>query len=359
MSTDFTEVYRSLDPLAPLEPDSELYVERPDNPMDRLALDLRLSDRPRHYLLAGHRGTGKTTELRRLSYALGRDREVVTVDVGESTKLATADSEEILSEALRRSYYRRNQDVKDLVSVQSVDQWTRKLTGYGSQTGRDLLHEALSGGGRPILVVLDGLERFERDEDILRVLTRPTPVHGWPVSVICTIPLSLYLSDVLGEYARYFDRSIFLPGIAPFNRNGTISDYGVQSLASIVHRRVGKRAFTPEALQVVATSSAGIHRELLQLAQRACVVAALEGATEISVAHAEAAIAEQRNEYSVVVRSSDYLVLKDVRRLQQLQAGAKTARLLRNQLIVAYANGTTWFDIHPILGPLLGPEEAS
>ncbi len=330
MSTDLTEVYRSLDPLSPLEPGSDLYVERPDNPMDRVAVDLKLSDRSRHYLLVGHRGTGKTTELQRLTHALAGDREILMVDVGEAAEPATADPEMTLAEAVQSSLAR-----KYAADPPGTAEMLRSLSDRGIS-----------------IVVFDGLERFQHDEDVLRALTRPTPVYAWPLSVICTIPLSLYLSEDLGEHTRHFDRAMFLPGIATFSRDGEPDDRGMEELASIIRCRAGEGTFQHEALRALVLHSAGIHRELLQLAQRACVVAALEGAARVSRAHAEAAIAEQRNEYSIVLRTRDYPLLEDVMESKQLRGGDDAARLIRNQLIVAYANGTTWFDVHPILRPL-------
>ncbi len=353
MSIDLTEVYRSLDPLAPLEPDSELYVERSDNPMDRVAVELKLSDRPKHYLLAGHRGTGKTTELRRLAHALAGDREVFMVDVGEASELADG-SESVLADALALSLNRSieprapgmNPHAPATSPLRLASEWLgalprRHLPRRHLPRAAETLRNA-SDSGIPIVVVFDGLERFQRDEDILRALSRPAPVYAWPMSVICTLPLSLYLSRDLGEYARHFERAIFLPGIA--------DDRG---FASIIRRRAGEGAFEPPALRTLVRHSAGIHRELLQLAQRACVVAALGGAARVSLAHAEAAVAEQRNEYSIVLRTRDYPLLAEVMETKQLRGGDDIARLIRNQLIVAYANGTTWFDVHPILRPLL------
>jgi AAA domain len=339
MSADLREVYRALDPLSPLDPGSGLYVERPDNPMERVAVELELSDRPRHHLLVGHRGTGKTTELRRLANALAGKRDVLMVDVGEAANLTRKDFEEILLAAVRSSL-----DQQPLKHYHEILDWLQSR-------GRAGEARAI-----PIVVVFDGLERFQRDEDVLRALLTDfpdfPPVYAWPMSVICTIPLSLHLSH-FEDYARHFDRTIFLPGISASGRNGDYNELGTRVLASIIVQRAGIDTFDPEAAGLLIRNSAGIHRELLQLAQRACVLAALGGAVRVTQAHAEAAIAEQSNEYSIMLRTGDYPVLADIMETKQLPGGSDVARLIRNQLIVAYANGTTWFDVHPILRPLL------
>ncbi len=329
---DLTQAYRALDPLAPLKPGSKFYVPRPDNPMDRLGVDLMLSRRPRHYLVAGHRGTGKTTELRRLVHALQGKKEVAYVDAGWVAASSGSHEKGLLATAI-----------------------AEQLELRADSSAADVFEYLFSRGtGKPPkLVILDGLERLAGDEDVMRALNDPGPVHAWPVSVICTIPLSLFLSSSFGEHARLFDRSIFLPGITVSDREGVPNQHGVEALGSIIRRRSGEHTFSPEAFCDLALQSAGIHRELLQLAQRACVVAALEGVSQVKHEHALAAIAEQRNEYSVVLRTNDFPILQALMHSKNLPGGSDTSRLIRNQLIVAYANGTTWFDVHPILRPLI------
>ena len=75
MAADLKRVYRAFDPAPLSEADSDLYV-----PLDevrgssglvtRLTKTIRLSDKPTFQLLAGHIGSGKSTELRRVQAEL-------------------------------------------------------------------------------------------------------------------------------------------------------------------------------------------------------------------------------------------------------------------------------------------------
>jgi hypothetical protein len=51
----------------------EFYVRREDSPVDTLVNLLAMDDDPAKYLVAGHRGGGKTTELRRLERKCAHD----------------------------------------------------------------------------------------------------------------------------------------------------------------------------------------------------------------------------------------------------------------------------------------------
>jgi|GEM_PF-1768274 len=97
-SPDFQSLFRALDLERPLNPDdptdAALYV--PDmhkadgiNPVDRLQAAIEMSDRPGTWLFTGHRGVGKSTELRRMAAQLRRQGHLVVVaDMGEYLNLA-------------------------------------------------------------------------------------------------------------------------------------------------------------------------------------------------------------------------------------------------------------------------------
>jgi hypothetical protein len=75
-------VYQVFKPDEPLmnEDLAEFYVQREGSPVDSLMNLLALEDTPAKFLLAGHRGGGKTTELRRLEQQCTSEYTVVWVD---------------------------------------------------------------------------------------------------------------------------------------------------------------------------------------------------------------------------------------------------------------------------------------
>lgn len=56
------------------------YVSRDNSPVDKLVSLLEIEDDPAKFLLAGHRGGGKTTELRRLEQKLADKFAVIWID---------------------------------------------------------------------------------------------------------------------------------------------------------------------------------------------------------------------------------------------------------------------------------------
>ena len=75
-------VYRLFKPDEPLmnQELQDFYVRREDSPVNSLVNLLALEDEAAKFLLAGHRGGGKTTELKRLEQQCWADYTVVWVD---------------------------------------------------------------------------------------------------------------------------------------------------------------------------------------------------------------------------------------------------------------------------------------
>lgn len=98
MTTNFESLFRSLDFERPLNvdniDDAKLYVEGMHSvngvsPVDELRTNIAMSERPGTWLFTGHRGVGKSTELRRMAADLRMQGHLVIVaDMGEYLNLA-------------------------------------------------------------------------------------------------------------------------------------------------------------------------------------------------------------------------------------------------------------------------------
>ena len=64
------QLFKPEEALSTPEDLTNFYVQRDNSPVDKLVSLLAMEDYPANFLLAGHRGGGKTTELRRLQQCL-------------------------------------------------------------------------------------------------------------------------------------------------------------------------------------------------------------------------------------------------------------------------------------------------
>ena len=74
------QLFKPEEALSTPEDLTNFYVQRDNSPVDKLVSLLAMEDDPAKFLLAGHRGGGKTTELRRLQQSLADDYTVIWID---------------------------------------------------------------------------------------------------------------------------------------------------------------------------------------------------------------------------------------------------------------------------------------
>ena len=147
--SDLTEdVYRVFDPDEPLPPDKpDLYVELDDvrgqaAVVQRLANAIRRSDRPTCQLLAGHRGSGKTTELLRLQRELetGPKKRYFTVFCGADTDVDRNDVDfpDVLAAIVRQMAAQLRERAEIMLKPGYFrDRWERLKHLFGSEVSFD------------------------------------------------------------------------------------------------------------------------------------------------------------------------------------------------------------------------------
>ena len=74
------QLFKPEEPLTKAEDLRDFYVPRSNSPVEDLTTFLEMEDDPAKFLLAGHRGSGKTTELRRLEQLLKSKYTVIWID---------------------------------------------------------------------------------------------------------------------------------------------------------------------------------------------------------------------------------------------------------------------------------------
>jgi hypothetical protein len=356
--SDLREAYRKLDPAKPLSGDliQSYYVSRPADPFTLLAEELKIQDGSIHILVVGQRGVGKTTELFRLARAISDPSVLGPVDVSADNP------NQGLAYAVARLAYRLaslapwgGPQVEQLKHRAGAISAVERTNSADLDLTRALfvLEEfvGLIRGLRtrtPVLL-LDGCERLPSEElfELLLVLSR---VPGlWIVVAPMRTALSPRYAPLLSEW----DRPVPLPAISVFTRDGQRDEAGWELLRSVIAKRVGEDAFQSGALDLLIPASAGIHRDLLTLAQQACLRAAVAGKSVVTGAEAQAAVEQRRQEYSFSLTPDDLNSLRHIEGSQSVYQKESLVSLVERNLIVSYSSDWTWFGVHPIVRPLL------
>ena len=405
------QLFRHDEPLMNKELE-EFYVRREDSPVDTLVNLLEMDDDAAQYLVAGHRGGGKTTELRRLEERCRADYTVVWVDtdtaldkfnighaevavlIGMQVVQRLADVgwklpkklEKELLESLKKITYQDKATGGGELQLPKLfqDLGAQLKVGFQRETTRTLevkpvlgeiinkVNEIIAAAQREtnkLLVIVDGLDRKEYSIALeMFSSSLLTDIH---CHIVYAIPIALRYSPSFKQPMESFNKCLDLSNIGVFKcdemaRPTTNPDnVGRHILKEVVQKRLAKlgnayaNLVEPDALDLLGEKSGGVMRELVRLARTACEVAVNKQASKIDRAIAEEAVRLEHQTYTI--EDYHFPELKAVHRTGKLTSNEfdspKHGRivicneLLHYKLVLGYNDKKygRWFDVNPML----------
>ncbi|MFV8749254.1 hypothetical protein ACNOYE_01755 [Nannocystaceae bacterium ST9] len=399
----------------PLEPDDPWYVpiyaKATADPVQRMAQKISWSLESTQ-LFGGFRGTGKSTELRRLRQDLERDGscKVVLCDMKHYLNLSTpidisdflisaagalsdalAQDPELLGEDLaQRGYWQRAMDFLRRTQIEaselSASPANLKLGLHEDPSFREKLQAQMKGhlgalvndvrefmadcvkairrkhGADVQLVVLfDSIEQIRgtsvnEDAVFASVETlfagHPDKLRFESMHVIYTAPpwLKIQFPGVVNHY----DGAYLLPCVKVRHHRGGTDEEGVQVLRDIVKKRGDwTRLFArADDFDHVLLATGGYLRDLFRGLMGMLMNAAQHG-LPLTREAVDLEIAELRNHY-LPIAGDDAAWLWQIATSHdaELPEYAKLPRLARyfdTHLLLCYRNGEEWYDLHPLI----------
>ncbi|MCX4243708.1 hypothetical protein [Paraliomyxa miuraensis] len=400
----------------PLEPDSDfyepLYEGTETDPVEHLATTIEWRRLGSVQLFSGFRGTGKSTELRRLRRRLIDNGAKVGLCPMESylnltTKLdisdflvtlagafgeALAEPDMLGEDSAPLEYWSRfwrflektrisidgsgsptddanalklnlKSDPSFRLRVQEhlkghIGQLTEDVRGFMTDGVKAL--RARHGDDVKIVLILDSLEQIrgtsvnagEVQSSVEQVfMGHHDKLRFGGLHMVYTVPP--WLKILSGGVEGLYDDGQLIPCLKVREQQGGPSREGLDRVERIIARRGDWRVLLGERerLDALALKSGGYLRDLFRLVQ-----SCLQRARNPAIAQGrlvELAIDDLRNDY-LPIANADASWLNEVRRTHRasLPTGAELPRLTRffdNHLVLCYRNGTEWFDVHPII----------
>ena len=423
--------YNRCEFLVPLRPDDERNLDidtecgtqvRGANWAERLANTIELSEKPVFILFTGLPGSGKSTELRRLSARLadparGRFLPVLVdaeanldltnrLDVPDIIAVILHAAERAVLEAegknpeasMEEGYFRRlwqwlaRTDVEigkaeftlpgsgpklvaEMRSRPSLRAKVRAtIANHLSTFLEDARHElevlndraAATGREGGLVVIVDSLEKArgtsENWKDVLssveQIFAGGAPYLRLPVHVLYTIPTALV--------SRRFESVSFLPMIKLASRDGTPFAPGLQAARELIRRRIPDDVLAQllgpdyEArIKILIGWSGGYPRELVRLLQ----IALTYQTQPLSDPDFQRIFNELKDAYRKIVPADTFDWLARVAQEQYFTVlnddHRQTADLmLSNNAVLRYVNDNDWFDLHPAVAQIPGVQAA-
>ncbi|WP_376789812.1 hypothetical protein [Thermoflexus sp.] len=406
------EALNLFDPRVPLSGRAlaAYYVERPDVPTQELKAYLEAMDEPVKVLFSGHRGSGKSTELNRLTGLLKGRFFIVHFSVLEILNLTDLTYVDlILAIALRllqqatdeRVLKGRKRGLVGMGMLEDLYRWltheiveeemvspsreasaeaalnllalklegrvktessTRRMVRERaelrlfelvSRTNR-LIEEIRSNARRPVLVVVEDLDKLSFERAMGLFLNHAALLAELRAHILFTFPIALRYAREFLQIRNHFSERFIVPNVMVYDRHGQLRPEGHRVMREMVERRVEPYLIDPEAIDLAVRMSGGIPLTLIQLVQSAILHGLAAGQDRIGLPEMRSAVIQLQNDYRGTLRPEDYGELLRYHRTRTFINNERTREFLASLSLLEYSDGEPWCDVHPILLPLLG-----
>lgn len=400
----FDELWKIFDPTLEIDPDSPLYVPRNDHQLRRLSLDLQRCSGSHHAFLCGHRGSGKTTELKRLrresailerylpvyltvqrfgteSVHLTHDALLLEVGLNLVEEGKRQGLPEAFGEALHEwgrdvvNTFRHNQVTQIEAGaggnawlalfkalLQSRREWTREERETLEPKVQDLIQildrlviELREHVGQEILVIVDDLEKGDSPADRemhhrlflehYEALVQPafSIVYTLPVYFRAMPETRIPESQLYAFSAvRLYDREHKCEKSPPLDKEGI--GYGL--MQGFVDRRVETldKLFAPTTVDELLRIGSGLFRETASAFQKAANHATFRGGSRVEPKDVEEVFHDVKKLYQPMIRGDVVRILTEVLESEDGWVDGVEPHL-QSRAVVEYENHDLWLDL--------------
>ncbi len=411
---DFDRAWLNFELDLPLEvkPDGKpnpFYVDRPGNPIAELEQYLLAPFyRLPKYFFSGHRGCGKSTELRRVAVnpEIRRKFFPIHFTIQDETDINNVGYQDVLLAVGGQMYrqYRERGGHLPAQLLSELDQFRGqvekeititpkgrleaevegRLDAFFAKAGvkvkldphvrtvvRQVIEQDITGliellnlisasiyaeSKRWPLVLIDDLDKPTL-ENARRIFHDHRGVMLQPeIAIVYTVSSPLFYSP---EFEAIRDRAVFLPNVKlhPHRETEERDAEGYRTMRMFAYKRMHPDLIADDALDEAIRLSGGVFREMCRVMRYAIGRARVRQAAQITLVDVERAGAEIRNEYRRILTQEQRRLLRVVHAENQLDRPAAQGPLMQMLAVLEYRNAENWCDVHPALLPLLEEDD--
>lgn len=234
-----------------------------------------------------------------------------------------------------------------------------------------VIEEAGGKAKKPVLIIIDGLDKVPVAR--ARKLFADSILLAEPAcALVYAAPIEFYHRLIAGAVMNIFDEHLMLPNPVVQQRPFTGANWKAERQPhphglAVMRRVIAKRlegqgktvdeVIAPEALDVLATTSGGVMRDLIGSFREAARFALLRNTLRIDTAIAQNVLSQQRQTIALRLNLEHRNALRQVLQQGVLSGGKMETTeddLLRSAYLLSYKDEKdSWFDVHPNILPLL------
>ncbi len=405
---DLDNVLDVLDPEQTLRGEDldKFYVERSDSPLNELLEIFLTSSTPTKILFTGHRGSGKSTELQKLTKNLLKKFHVISFSIKDNLNLSDLNYldiilsmlfeainfmtspeialeiprnklEEIQSFALeitRETHisFKKteslnaglNANIFDLKGKYRHEHETRRiLRDKVKPRLKDLIFylqmiakDSHSITGKKVMLIIEDLDKTNLETANDLFYKHGSDLASPELDIIYTFPIELRHDKNIAQIRNYFPNCFTLPNLKTRHKNGKDDVEGIKQFKKIITNRIDKKLISDDALGGLARATSGIPRELIALSRQAFLKTKKANKSIIDAAAVKEAIRFFRLEYQILMTQERKKALKTVfntKDINEIEDQGIARELLHLLAIAEYRNDEVWYDVNPIIRTLV------
>jgi len=367
-------------------------------------------------VFSGHRGSGKSTELRQLEQALGSSCRMLYLDVVDFLDPMDVDYTDLFLLVCRQLLDRLN---KENISIrenllEEVEKWFTDVTresekslelsgGVGVEakagselplvarflgtltasmkagskrketTRRELDHyfsalsantnvllieasRALRDAGKPcqLLIVIDNLDRLPSQKSDDLFFAHGSQLQEMACHAIYTVSIDTYYSR--RHLANIFPNRQMLPNVKIHAGKSNPEPYqpGINALLEVIQKRIDVAALMQprELAGQFVQRSGGSIRQLIRLLREAVLSAQARQRDTIDQEALNDAARTIQQDYERMLEPSDYKLLAHTWKIKSIEKSEEYMQLLSNLAILEYNGRELWYDVNPVIEPI-------
>ena len=206
--------------------------------------------------------------------------------------------------------------------------------------------------GRRVLMVGDSIDHTNAIHGRSIFVEHATELTRLACPVIYTFPPALgYLADFRHCANEDYDHWFMMHNMSPNNRDSTPNQASRSLLREVILRRIDRSLIEEEALERIIELSGGHMRSLIHLMREALVQ--IESENIITNVMVDSIARQEQNNYTRALLPAHYTALRDVSKNKKYVDHPVFVELICNLSILEYEADELWYDINPLLRPLL------
>ncbi len=204
---------------------------------------------------------------------------------------------------------------------------------------------------KKVLLIVDDLDKIPSPPAESMFSSSANLFNSPRCKIVCTIPFDLFDSPGIRER---FDDAYYLHDVTTRKKDGSPVEPGLEFLKEVILKRVPEHFIEPDALEQAVLMSGGNLKELLHIIKRACLE--VNPTDILSKKAIEKSLESRKTEFRRFLRKEDYHFLKKIsmkkKRPDEMDS-EHFFQLLFSRAISKYEDGDIWYDVHPLVKPLL------